>query len=74
MSRSWSWTSACVRALTADSRVARDTRMDSITPVVAFGRAVASPARTLRAAASASIASSGVLADAGELNLNHEEW
>src|SRR6266508_1079943 len=52
-----SCTSAVDLALTALSRATFSCRIASTIPVVSFGRAAASPANTLRAAASASIAS-----------------
>src|SRR6266545_3214992 len=48
---------AAERALMAPARTRRSWRIDSTMPVVSFGIAAASPDRTLRAAASASIAS-----------------
>ena len=48
---------AAVRACTAPRRATRMTRMASTTPVWAFGTAVATPAKAVRAAASASIGS-----------------
>jgi hypothetical protein len=54
----WNWLSAMVRDLTADLLATWSIRMDSTMPVVSFGRTVNDPDSTLRAAASASIASS----------------
>ena len=51
-------TSLKVRALIADSRESFSSRMDSMSPVVSLAWALASPESTLRAAISASMASS----------------
>src|SRR5690606_33195391 len=55
---SWpNWCRAAARACTALARASSSWRMASTTPLVSLGIAVHSPARTLRAAASASIVS-----------------
>ena len=56
-SRSPSWHRAAERAFTAPSRATRSWRMDSIAPAVSLGTTTISPARTFRAAASASTGS-----------------